>query len=75
MQSTAEEVAEPAGAAGLPGRAYHAGMEDEHRAAVQDWFAAADEAVVVATIAFGMGIDKANIRAVYHYNLPKSLEN
>jgi ATP-dependent DNA helicase RecQ len=50
-------------------------MKDEDRAAVQDWFAHTPDAVVVATIAFGMGIDKADIRAVYHYNLPKSLEN
>jgi ATP-dependent DNA helicase RecQ len=42
---------------------------------VQNRFMAADDRVVVATIAFGMGIDKANIRAVYHFNLPKSLEN
>ena len=75
LQRTAEEVAERLGRAGLPARAYHAGMEDDDRAAVQDWFAASKEAVVVATIAFGMGIDKADIRAVYHYNIPKSLEN
>jgi ATP-dependent DNA helicase RecQ len=75
LQRTAEEVAGRLYAAGVPAKFYHAGMEDADRAAVQDWFAASDEAVVVATIAFGMGIDKSNIRAVYHYNLPKSLEN
>ncbi|HKI35234.1 MAG TPA: ATP-dependent DNA helicase RecQ [Gemmataceae bacterium] len=75
LQRTAEEVAGRLFAAGVPAKFYHAGMEDADRAAVQEWFAPSDEAVVVATIAFGMGIDKANIRAVYHYNLPKSLEN
>jgi ATP-dependent DNA helicase RecQ len=75
LQRTAEEVAGRLAAAGLPARAYHAGMDNAVRAEVQEWFAASDRAVVVATIAFGMGIDKANIRAVYHYNLPKSLEN
>jgi ATP-dependent DNA helicase RecQ len=75
LQRTAEEVAGRLAAAGVHAKAYHAGMEDDHRAAVQDWFAAASHAVVVATIAFGMGIDKADIRAIYHYNLPKSLEN
>jgi ATP-dependent DNA helicase RecQ len=75
LQRTAEEVAGRLFRAGVPAKFYHAGMEDADRAAVQDWFAASDEAVVVATIAFGMGIDKANIRAVCHYNLPKSLEN
>jgi ATP-dependent DNA helicase RecQ len=75
LQRTAEEVAGRLAAAGVPARAYHAGMEAADRAAVQDWFASAGHAVVVATIAFGMGIDKADIRAVYHYNLPKSLEN
>ena len=75
LQRTSEEVAARLAAAGFPARAYHAGMEDADRAAVQDWFFASDRAIVVATIAFGMGIDKANIRYVYHYNLPKSLEN
>jgi ATP-dependent DNA helicase RecQ len=75
LQRTAEEVAGRLFAAGVPAKFYHAGMEDADRAAVQEWFAASDEAIVVATIAFGMGIDKANIRAVYHYNMPKSLEN
>jgi ATP-dependent DNA helicase RecQ len=75
LQRTAEAVAQTVAGAGLPARAYHAGMQDEERAAVQEWFAAGSDAIVVATIAFGMGIDKADIRGVYHYNLPKSLEN
>ncbi|MEE8525368.1 MAG: RecQ family ATP-dependent DNA helicase [Thermoanaerobaculia bacterium] len=75
LQRTAEDVAAALAAAGFEARAYHAGMKNETRAAVQDWFLASDRAVVVATIAFGMGIDKSNIRYVYHYNLPKSLEN
>ena len=75
LQRTAEDVAERLAGAGFAARAYHAGMQDEHRAAVQDWFVASPQAVVVATIAFGMGIDKSDIRYVYHYNLAKSLEN
>ena len=75
LQRTAEEVARRLSAAGLSAKAYHAGLKDEHRAAVQDWFMDSECGIVAATIAFGMGVDKANIRYVYHYNLPKSLEN
>ncbi len=75
LQRTSEEVAARLAEAGFPARPYHAGMEDDERAAVQEGFAASARAIVVATIAFGMGIDKANIRYVYHYNVPKSLEN
>jgi ATP-dependent DNA helicase RecQ len=75
LQRTAEAVAATLTAAGYEARAYHAGMADEARTATQEWFMQAGHGVVIATIAFGMGIDKANIRYVYHYNLPKSLEN
>ena len=75
LQKTAERVAAALSAANLPARAYHAGMEAEERAAVQDAWMASARGIVVATIAFGMGIDKANVRYVYHYNLPKSLES
>ncbi len=75
LQRTAEQVAGRLSSAGFSARAYHAGMKDEDRAAVQDWFLASEAGIVVATIAFGMGVDKPNIRYVYHYNLPKSLEN
>ncbi len=75
LQRTAEEVANRLAQAGFSAKAYHAGMKDDDRASVQDWFLASDRGVVVATIAFGMGIDKANIRYIYHYNPPKSLEN
>src|SRR5262249_22703107 len=75
LQKTAEDVAELLAQRGLLAKSYHAGMENEIRTLVQDWFMAAPDAIVVATIAFGMGIDKSNIRAAYHYNLPKTLEN
>src|SRR5207237_10562536 len=60
---------------GLQAPPHHAGPDAETRHAVQDEFMKSDRAIVVATIAFGMGIDKNNIRYVYHYNLPKTLEN
>jgi ATP-dependent DNA helicase RecQ len=75
LQRTAETVAATLSEAGLPARAYHAGMKNEERDAAQDWFMKSTDAIVVATIAFGMGIDKSDIRYVYHFNLPKSLEN
>jgi ATP-dependent DNA helicase RecQ len=75
LQKTAERVAAALAGAGLHARAYHAGMDAGARATVQDWFMAEPDAIVVATIAFGMGIDKAGIRRVIHYNLPKSREN
>ncbi len=75
LQKTAEEIAAFLDAEGVAARAYHAGMKNEDRTAVQDAFMAGDLKVVVATIAFGMGIDKADIRAIYHYNLPKTIEN
>jgi len=75
LQKTSEELAEKLAAQGLPAKAYHAGLEDELRAEVQDWFMSSSDGIVVATIAFGMGIDKSDIRYVYHFNPPKSLEN
>ncbi len=75
QQKTAEVVAELLTTNGLSAHAYHAGMNTEARSKIQDWFMASNKAIVVATIAFGMGVDKSNIRYVYHYNLPKSLEN
>ncbi len=75
LQKTAQKVAAFLQENGYSARAYHAGLKNDLRQEVQEWFMASDTAVVVATIAFGMGIDKSNIRSVYHYNLPKSLEN
>ncbi len=75
LQKTAEQVAEFINANGIVAKAYHAGMDSDVRHATQDWFMDSPEAIVVATIAFGMGIDKPDIRYVYHYNMPKSLEN
>ncbi len=74
-QETAEEVATFLAKNGVSARAYHAGLPAEFRADAQSEFMAGKVRVIVATIAFGMGIDKSDIRAVFHYNLPKSLEN
>ncbi|MCH7227931.1 ATP-dependent DNA helicase RecQ [Haloferula sp. A504] len=75
LQHTAESVATFLKRKGLAAQAYHAGMPAEFRAGAQERFMAGEIRIIVATIAFGMGIDKADIRAVFHYNLPKSLEN
>ncbi|MEM9161079.1 MAG: ATP-dependent DNA helicase RecQ [Verrucomicrobiota bacterium] len=75
LQRGAEEVAAALTEAGFPAKAYHAGMKPDKRAEIQDWFMASDDGIAVATIAFGMGIDKSDIRRVFHYNLPKTLEN
>ena len=75
LQREAVRVAALLRGAGLPARAYHAGMATDERTAVQDWWTESDRNVVVATIAFGMGIDKADVRYVYHLNLPKGLES
>jgi ATP-dependent DNA helicase RecQ len=75
LQKTAEEVARYLAENGVAAECYHAGLDAETRHAVQDRFMGSPDAVVVATIAFGMGIDKSDIRYVFHYNLPKTLEN
>ena len=75
LQKTAESVAARLIAEGLPARAYHAGLTTEERETTQEWWMAEPGAIVVATIAFGMGIDKADVRYVYHFNLPKGLES
>ena len=61
--------------AGIPALAYHAGLESETRAHVQDRFQREDDLVICATVAFGMGVDKPDIRWVAHADLPKSVES
>jgi ATP-dependent DNA helicase RecQ len=73
-QETAEEVATFLTKQSLAARAYHAGLRSELRREIQEEFMGGEVDIVVATIAFGMGVDKSNIRTVIHYNLPKSLE-
>ena len=60
---------------GYPVLPYHAGMEDENRRKNQYRFRYEDGIIMVATIAFGMGINKSNVRFILHYNIPKNLEN
>lgn len=75
LQQSAEQVANVLSAQGVHAVAYHAGLEDTLRWQIQDDFMAGKINVVVATIAFGMGVDKSDIRFVIHYDLPKSIEN
>jgi len=74
-RKTTEELSEILKANGIKAVAYHAGLEGKVRADRQDRFLNEDVQVMVATIAFGMGIDKPDIRFVIHYNIPKSIEN
>ena len=75
LQKTAEEIASYLSRDGFSANYYHAGLDAEQRSEIQQRFIDSDDGIVVATIAFGMGIDKSNIRYVYHYNPPKSLES
>jgi ATP-dependent DNA helicase RecQ len=74
-RKTTEELAAMLNANGISAVAYHAGLETKLRANRQDQFLNEDVHVIVATIAFGMGIDKPDVRFVIHYNIPKSIEN
>jgi ATP-dependent DNA helicase RecQ len=74
-RKTTEELAEMLMANGIKAVAYHAGLDAKLRAKRQDQFLNEDVQVIVATIAFGMGIDKPDVRFVIHYNIPKSIEN
>ncbi|SEK46694.1 RecQ family ATP-dependent DNA helicase [Halomonas daqiaonensis] len=75
LQQTAERLAAYLAKTGLPATAYHAGLNGERREAIQRDFMAGHTPCIVATIAFGMGIDKADIRNLVHFDLPKSIEN
>ena len=74
-RKTTEELADILKANGIKAVAYHAGLDSKLRAERQDQFLGEDVQVICATIAFGMGIDKPDIRFVIHYNIPKSIEN
>jgi len=74
-RKTTEELSDMLVANGIKSVAYHAGLDSKLRAERQDLFMNEEVQVIVATIAFGMGIDKPDIRFVIHYNIPKSIEN
>ena len=75
LQKTAEDVAAFLCANKINAHPYHAGMENDKREQIQNKFMDGTLACIVATIAFGMGIDKKDIRRIIHYDLPKSIEN
>ncbi|MDX1764073.1 MAG: DNA helicase RecQ [bacterium] len=70
-----EMLADRLRAAGIAASPYHAGLEASERKRVQDAFLKDDVQVVTATVAFGMGIDKPNVRSVVHYDIPKNIES
>lgn len=75
LQKHTEELAADLRRQGFKARAFHAGMESGVKMQLQDEFMRRDDLIIVATIAFGMGIDKASIRNVVHFNIPSSLES
>lgn len=74
LQKQTEELADQLRKHGFKARNFHAGMKPEEKIDCQDAFMASSDQIVVATIAFGMGIDKADIRNIIHYDIPRSLE-
>ncbi|MCM8530841.1 MAG: RecQ family ATP-dependent DNA helicase [Lentisphaeraceae bacterium] len=75
LQKEAEDLATQLTNSGKKALFYHAGIKGDLRHEIQEKFMSEENSIVVATIAFGMGIDKSNIRYVYHFNTPKSMEN
>ncbi|BBL89625.1 ATP-dependent DNA helicase RecQ [Vibrio rotiferianus] len=75
QQQTAEQVASSLIRLGINAHAYHAGMKSDIREKIQQQFMDSQIDCIVATIAFGMGVDKSDIRRVIHFDLPKSIEN
>lgn len=75
LQKTAEQIAEHLNRNGIQAEAYHAGLPFDKREGIQQRFMGGRSNCIVATIAFGMGIDKSDIRNVVHFDLPKSIEN
>lgn len=74
LQKHAEQLSDRLKKVGVKSRHFHAGMAPDEKAACQDEFMSSKNMVICATIAFGMGIDKADIRNVIHYDIPRSLE-
>ncbi|MDJ1470007.1 DNA helicase RecQ [Xanthocytophaga flava] len=74
-RKSTESVAAKLNELGYKTKYYHAGMDNDERSTVQDEFLKDDVQIIVATIAFGMGIDKSNVRWVIHYNIPKNVES
>jgi len=74
-RKSTEEIAKILNVNGIRAAAYHAGLDAKTRTQVQDDFLMEEVEVIVATIAFGMGIDKPDVRFVIHYDIPKSIEN
>ncbi len=75
LQKSAEQIAEHLNRNGIQAEAYHAGLLHDKRESIQQRFMGGRCNCIVATIAFGMGIDKSDIRNVVHFDLPKSIEN
>ncbi|MEG3014148.1 MAG: RecQ family ATP-dependent DNA helicase [Cetobacterium sp.] len=75
QQKTADRLSSFLNNNGFNSESYHAGKNNEQREKIQNKFMDGEVKIIVATIAFGMGIDKSDIRNIIHYNLPKSLEN
>ena len=73
-RKTVERLAQYLDDQGIPASAYHAGLDDERRRRVQDYFMSERTRVIVATNSFGMGVDKSNVRLVIHYAMPGTLE-